>query len=549
MHLVDRLDTVLLEERKQIDHSASLSIKKQRQSSVPQWVLKLRHLSPAIKKRITMGAILAGIPAVVFYYAWWPLHGGSILSAPVFFVSIVYSFVQVFSAWYIYAKIKLPPPRTAPPGLSVDVFVPVYDEDFALVEESLKAAKAITYPHRTFLLDDARRDDFRALAEQLGVTYIRRNHNGHAKAGNVNHGLQHSTADFVTIFDVDHIPAPHFLDSVLGHFDDPAVGFVQAFVAHGNQAESFIARATAGQSYDVFSATSMGMYGCGAATVWGAHCTFRRSALDSIGGHQVGLAEDLHTSLVLHAKGWQSVYVPEVVARGLVPADLRAYFIQHLKWSHGVFQILFEKSLPLLRRLRPSQVTCYLTRMTYYLIGPVAFLQMLALAAGLFLASPWIQNKMASFLIHLTPAFLGILAIRVLISILWERDPAARLVNLDSGSLTAGTWPIYTLSLVNVLLHIRRPHIATPKKAQGGHYLRLVIPQIVMVALLSAGIIRRLAMTHVWDRDLLIIVAFAFMMIAWHGAVFYGVWEGWRMHRRQSNNRPKKTIPSLVTEE
>ena len=55
----------------------------------------------------------------------------------------------------------------------------------------------------------------------------------------------------------------------------------------------------------------------------GANCTFRRTALDSIGGHAAGLAEDMHTSMQLHAKGWKSVYVPAVLARGLVPSTLR----------------------------------------------------------------------------------------------------------------------------------------------------------------------------------------------------------------------------------
>ena len=61
----------------------------------------------------------------------------------------------------------------------------------------------------------------RSLAERLGVLYVRRSDHLHAKAGNVNHALQFSDADFVTVFDVDHIPEPHFLDTVLGHFDDP----------------------------------------------------------------------------------------------------------------------------------------------------------------------------------------------------------------------------------------------------------------------------------------------------------------------------------------
>lgn len=78
------------------------------------------------------------------------------------------------------------------------------------------AAKAIRYPHGTFLLDDGKRDEVKALAEELGVTYLRRPDSKHAKAGNINHALQHSKADFVMTFDADHIALPHALDVMLG---------------------------------------------------------------------------------------------------------------------------------------------------------------------------------------------------------------------------------------------------------------------------------------------------------------------------------------------
>jgi cellulose synthase/poly-beta-1,6-N-acetylglucosamine synthase-like glycosyltransferase len=237
--------------------------------------------------------------------------------------------------------------------------------------------------------------------------------------------------------------------------------------------------------------------------------------------------------------------VPQLVARGLVPADLRAYFIQHLKWSHGVFHILFEISVPLLRRLKSKQALCYLTRMTYYFVGPVAFLQMLTLIGALFFAKPLIQDLLASFLIHLTTAMLAILAIQLIMLILWEIDPAAPILRLRSAALAFGTWPIYTFSLANVLLHRRLGHIATPKEARGGQYLWLVIPQIAMVALFIIGIIQRVAVTEVWDGNVLIIIGFALMMIAWHGVVFYGVWEGWQLQRRHSKYKLQELDEAL----
>ena len=42
---------------------------------------------------------------------------------------------------------------------------------------------------RVLLLDDGRREEFRDFAAQVGVEYITRDNNAHAKAGNINHAL------------------------------------------------------------------------------------------------------------------------------------------------------------------------------------------------------------------------------------------------------------------------------------------------------------------------------------------------------------------------
>jgi cellulose synthase (UDP-forming) len=500
--------------------------------TLPRPAETLAALPERTKRRLMLAAIALGVGSMGFYYSWWlePARGFNPLLGPLLVVAVLYNAAQVFGAWYIYTHIAQPRHRAAPEGLSVDVFVPVYDEDEALVARSLKAVLAMRYPHRTFLLDDGHRESYRQVADRLGVTYLRRSGHQHAKAGNVNHGLDYSDAEFVTVFDVDHIPEPHFLDVVLGHFDNPQVGFVQAFVAHSNQSESFVAHAVASQAYDVFSPTSMGMNGCGAATVWGAHCTFRRAALDSIGGHQVGLAEDLHTSLVLHANGWRSVYVPQVVARGLVPADLGAYVVQQLKWSRGVFEILVEKSFLHLPRLQFSQVVAYATRMTYYLVGPFTLISMVASAAMLFFGKAYAEVHMASYVLHFLPSVIAIMAVRMLAVAFWERDPTAGRFHYPGLALAMGMWPIYTLSLVCAVLRVRIPHLSTPKQVRGGKFLPLVIPQLAAVCVLVGGVIWRV--TQGLDLDSLVVIGFALALAASHWAIFYAVWEGWRLQRR-----------------
>ena len=56
------------------------------------------------------------------------------------------------------------------------------------------------------------------LCDDLGVRYLTRARNEHAKAGNLNNGLAHSTGELVAVFDADHAPARDFLTETVGYF-------------------------------------------------------------------------------------------------------------------------------------------------------------------------------------------------------------------------------------------------------------------------------------------------------------------------------------------
>ena len=113
------------------------------------------------------------------------------------------------------------------PGRTVDVLIPTYNEDPQLLRGTISAALKIDYPHRTYVLDDGRREEVRALCKELGADYISRPNNLHAKAGNLNHALRMTDGEFVVIFDADHVSERHFIDRLVGYFVDEKLGFVQ----------------------------------------------------------------------------------------------------------------------------------------------------------------------------------------------------------------------------------------------------------------------------------------------------------------------------------
>ena len=116
-------------------------------------------------------------------------------------------------------------------SLSVDIMFATYNEDPQLVRLGIRDAKAISYPHpidiRIHVLDDGRRAEMRAVAEEEGVNYISRATNEGFKAGNLRHAMEETSGDLLVICDADTRPFPTILENTLGYFTDPKMAWVQ----------------------------------------------------------------------------------------------------------------------------------------------------------------------------------------------------------------------------------------------------------------------------------------------------------------------------------
>ena len=104
---------------------------------------------------------------------------------------------------------------------TVDLFIPTYNEPLAVVQNTVFGALSVDYPPdklRIYILDDGRREEFREFAEAIGVGYITRDNNIHAKAGNLNHALGLTDGELLALFDSDHVPNRAFLQLTVGWF-------------------------------------------------------------------------------------------------------------------------------------------------------------------------------------------------------------------------------------------------------------------------------------------------------------------------------------------
>lgn len=313
------------------------------------------------------------------HYLWWrhaetfnpaaPTFSWLLFGAEVF--GVLTSALFFFTAWRPTRR-GAPPPL---PGRTVDVLVPTKDEPAAVLRTTLLACNDLHYPHRTLVLDDGARPEIEALCAELGCVYLARRTAEGAKAGNLNFGLAHSTAEFVALFDADHVPVPGFVDRLLGYFADARVAFVQVpqeFYNVDSVQHRWDRRAKRiwAEQYLFFSVIQPGKDRWNAAFFVGSCAILRRKALDDIGGFPTGsVTEDMLTSIRLHARGWGSVYHREFLAYGIAAQTLAPFAIQRQRWGVGNWQV-FARANPLfLKGLTVPQRLCYLASMIYPLEG------------------------------------------------------------------------------------------------------------------------------------------------------------------------------------
>ncbi|WP_377644598.1 glycosyltransferase family 2 protein [Oryzobacter terrae] len=193
---------------------------------------------------------------------------------------------------------------------TVDVFITTYNEPVELVSTTARAAQLISFPHRTWILDDGDRAEMRAAAADLGVGYITRTEDWHdrprhAKAGNLNNALFATQGEYMLILDADQIPEPHILDRTLGWFQDPTVALVQTPQFFTNVTDS---DPLGSQAPLFYGPIQEGKDGWNAAFFCGSNAILRREALMQLGivGYvrevEYAVADALRTSSRLLAR-------------------------------------------------------------------------------------------------------------------------------------------------------------------------------------------------------------------------------------------------------
>ena len=437
----------------------------------------------ASRRRARVMALLAGVLAV--WYLSWLLQGERVGTPALFGLLIAaesFNLTQALGFWWTCSKQRVRQHRpSVHPFAEVDVMIPAYDESLGVIEPTVAAAVALSGADaKVWLLDDGERDELRALAERHGAGYIRRIDHSGAKAGNINHALRRTSAPYVAVLDCDHVPHRDFLERTLGHLDDFGVAFVQSPQYYANADSGPTAAAAAAQQNLFFGPIARGKDGHGAIFCCGTNVVFRRRALEEVGGFpEETVTEDFELSIRLNERGWEGVYVPEVLASGLGPEDMASYVSQQQRWARGCLSAI---PAALRARLPWRKRAQYLLSSTYFLTGFTLLVYMsLPVIRMLTGAQPLDAATADQFLFHFGPYYVAALGAVAL--------AGSGTYTYNAFALAAASFWIHVQAAVNSLLRRRARFVVTPKEGVVERQPRAVAPALVAIAVLTGAVV------------------------------------------------------------
>ncbi|MHA6785936.1 glycosyltransferase family 2 protein [Pseudonocardia saturnea] len=385
-------------------------------------------------------------------------------------------------------------------------------ESLDIVERQMVAMKGIRYPHDSWILvDKVHSPEIERLAAEHGLLYFSRHDvqtwgavqvarwnrsqppfAAKTKAGNVNSWLDAflGTYTHFTQFDIDHVPNPDYLDRVLGYFADPAVAYVQAPSVYSNH-WVWTARGSSEQELVLQGPLQMGFFGFARTPfIIGSHCTYDMQAVRGIGGFQPTRAEDHLDTVVLAAKGFEGVFVPEIIARGEGPEDFKTYLAQQFAWAYSMIQVLFSYTPRLVRRYTPRRAFQFLFVQTWYTFWSLSMLILFAAPLLALVADePVARVTYWAFLLHILPV-----AIASSLTWLWSRRwhlPRGVRLSWRGILLHVARWVVVLSALVQVILRVKKPYMITAKGLRGSapppFPLAAVMPYLALIGLSLAA--------------------------------------------------------------
>ncbi len=216
------------------------------------------------------------------------------------------------------------------PG-DVTVVIPVRDRQ----DELVRCLAGLARMPRVIVVDDCSADPaaIARIAAEGGARVLRRPENGGPGAAR-NTGLKAADTPLVAFVDSDCVPGSGWLDALLPHFADPAVGAVAPRIVPDAPGRTWLARYEgASSTLDMGARPSVVRPGSRVPYVPGAALVVRRTAAGPGFAENMQVGEDVDFVWRLAASGWRVRYEPAATMPHQHRVRLREWFARRKEYG------------------------------------------------------------------------------------------------------------------------------------------------------------------------------------------------------------------------
>jgi len=163
-----------------------------------------------------------------------------------------------------------------------------------------------------------------------------RNMKRSGKSSAVNLARSITKGEFIIVVDADTTFEANAIENVMKPFADPRVGAVSGNLRVRNRFASLCAKFQAAEYLKCISTGRRWMSLAGYLSIAsGAFGAFRRTAIESVGGWDVGPGEDADTTLKIRKKGYLIRFAPAAISYTNVPVTFRRLAKQRTRWNRN----------------------------------------------------------------------------------------------------------------------------------------------------------------------------------------------------------------------
>ena len=228
------------------------------------------------------------------------------------------------------------------------------------------------------------------------------------------------------------------------------------------------------------------------------------------------VSEDIYTSIIIHSdssRKWKSVFHPDIESKMLSPQDLLSWTVQRFKYAGGSLDIVMHDN-PLFRKgLSFTQKVMYGATFWSYFSGIWNIIFLLSPIVYMFSGISPVSTDSVEFFKHFLP-FVIFMQFSFMLGT-WG-IPAWK-----GSSFYLSFFPINLRAIWTVLKGEKIKFHITPKTRQAGNYLRLVVPQIVVMSLTLLGMLFAIGKILFGYSDN---IGGLVANIFWGGVNFFSLW-------------------------